>query len=167
MLWIHGLVPLGLACTVVRSFISRLLSRWDQCLHCSSSRHWKHTNSIKQKHTALSCHSPEEKHTALCCHYTPNILHCLPPKNFSRKFEGRSKINRFWAWRLLLEILWFRNINEQIILVVVRKGKKCLCKDKTWTVSRNRVITVVMTIPTQCSYVTLHRTSHYISLHCW
>ena len=37
----------------------------------------------------------------------------------------------------------------------VRKGKKCLCKDKTGTISRKRVVTRVMTIPaaTQC---TLH-----------
>ena len=38
-------------------------------------------------------------------------------------------------------------------MLSVRKGKKCLCKDKTGTISRKRVVTRVMTIPpaTQCT----------------
>ena len=44
-------------------------------------------------------------------------------------------------------------------MLSVRKGKKCLCKDKTGTISRKRVVTRVMTIP-QCTVQKSHTAAH-------
>ena len=44
-------------------------------------------------------------------------------------------------------------------MLSVRKGKKCLCKDKTGTISRKRVVTRVMTIP-QCTVQKSYTAAH-------
>lgn len=44
-------------------------------------------------------------------------------------------------------------------MLSVRKGKKCLCKDKTGTISRKRVVTRVMTIP-QCTVEKSNTAAH-------
>ena len=47
----------------------------------------------------------------------------------------------------------------------VRKGKKCLCKDKTGTISRKRVVTRVMTIPAATQQCTVNSGGKPYTLH--